>query len=86
MPANKLRNCDEAINCMKHSLRVYIRSQEFFVYAKGKVIGYRSGSRFTLELEDFRKLYENEEFYLLEEEGAGIDLSKDEDYYRFYHK
>ncbi|GEM_PF-1234043 len=86
MQANKLRNFDEALRCMKQSQRVYIRSEEFFVFSKGKVIAYRSGSRFSLEVEDFRKLYENEDFYLLEEEGEGIDLSKDEDYYRFYHK
>lgn len=46
-----------------------------------------SNSRYTLSMEDWQRLFEEEKFWLYEpEDTAEISGDKDEEYYRWNHK
>lgn len=61
-------------------------NHDLFVYKKDRVHRYFNGSSFSLSLDEFIELYKKEVFYIYEDNKSGIDLDKDEAYYRYYKK
>ena len=82
----KLNSINEALLYLKDNEILTTKRKDFFVFKKGKIYRYFNGSSFVVSLEDFKTLYENETFYVYEEDGTTIDNEKDEAYYRYYKK
>ena len=56
------------------------------IILNNKMIRFHSENmNILLSLEDFKELYKNTTFYIYDEEN-GIDVDKDEDYYRYFKK
>ncbi|MBO4920160.1 MAG: hypothetical protein J5365_08420 [Erysipelotrichaceae bacterium] len=81
----KLRDINEALAYLKEGEIITENGMNRFVMRGERVSCYDSGTRFSLELNEFRELYQKNSFYLYEE-TVQIDEDKDEAYYRYYKK
>ena len=81
----KIKDINEAISFLKQGDILTENGKNNFVFKNNRIYNYNEGTRYSLELEDFVKLFNKNTFYLYEE-SAEIDENKDEDYYRYYRK
>lgn len=81
----KIKDINEAISYLKQGDILTENGKNNFVFKNNRIYNYDEGTRYSLELEDFVKLFNKNTFYLYEE-SAEIDENKDEDYYRYYRK
>ena len=81
----KIKDINEAISYLKQGDILTENGKNNFVFKNNRIYNYNEGTRYSLELEDFVKLFNKNTFYLYEE-SAEIDENKDEDYYRYYRK
>ena len=81
----KLRDINEAISYLEEGEILTENGTNRFVIRDDRVGCYDSGTRFSLDLKEFKKLYQKNSFYLYEE-TVQIDEDKDEAYYRYYRK
>ena len=81
----KIKDINEAISYLKQGDILTENGKNNFVFKNNRIYNYNEGTRYSLELEDFVKLFNKSTFYLYEE-SAEIDESKDEAYYRYYKK
>ena len=82
----KLNSINEAIFHLKEKEVLTTSKKDYFVYKKDRVYRYFDGSCFTLDIDDFKELYRQENFYIYEDDNVYIDNDKDEAYYRYYKK
>ena len=80
-----LKNMNEVLSSLYEGDILTLDGKDRFLLKKEKVFCYRDGTRFSLSIEDFSKLYQKNRF-LVYEESVEIDESKDEAYYRYYRK
>lgn len=60
---------------------------QYYAWVQQRVRVQTPNSRYTLTLEEWQRLFNNEEFWLYEPAGnAEISSDKDEEYYRWNHK
>ena len=71
---------------LKQKQRLYIAKDDFFIMKDDNIYEFNKGSRFILSYEDFIALYEQKDFYYLEDDNSFIDNDKDEAYYHYYKK
>ena len=81
----KLRDINEAMVYLKEGEMLTENGTNRFVMLDGRISCYDSGTRFSLDLKEFKELYQKNSFYLYEE-TVQIDEDKDEAYYRYYRK
>ena len=81
----KLRDINEAMVYLKEGEMLSENGTNRFVMRDGRISCYDSGPRFSLDLKEFKELYQKNSFYLYEE-TVQIDEDKDEAYYRYYRK
>ena len=81
----KLRDINEAMAYLKEGEILTENGTNRFVLRDDRISCYENGTRFSLELDEFRELYQKNSFYLYEE-TVQIDEDKDEAYYRYYRK
>lgn len=82
----KIENQEEMLCYLKQKQRLYIAKDDFFIMKDDNIYEFNKGSRFILSYEDFIALYEQKDFYYLEDDNSFIDNDKDEAYYRYYKK
>ena len=82
----KIENQEEMLCYLKQKQRVYIAKDDFFIMKDDNIYEFNKGSRFILSYEDFIALYEQKDFYYLEDDNSFIDNDKDEAYYHYYKK
>ena len=75
-----------AIVYLKEGALVKSSNNYIFRLANDKIIGFNDFSRYVLNEEEFKQLYQEYKFYIVEDNGAIIDSKKDEEYYSFKHK
>lgn len=81
----KIKDINEALKYLKQGDIITCQGNDLFILKANKVACFVDGSNYSLNIPDFIDLYKNNTFYLYEE-SVEIDLDKDEDYYRYYHK
>ena len=81
----KLEEMDEIIFALKQGDMLTCDGKDRFVYKKQRVYCYNQGTRFGMDLDEFKELYRKQVFYVYEEQ-IEIDEEKDEAYYRYYPK
>lgn len=81
----KIKDINEALEYLKQGDIITCQGNDLFILKANKVACFVDGSNYSLNIPDFIDLYKNNTFYLYEE-SVEIDLDKDEDYYRYYHK
>ena len=82
----KIENQEEMLCYLKQKQRLYIAKDYFFIMKDDNIYEFNKGSRFILSYEDFIALYEQKDFYYLEDDNSFIDNDKDEAYYHYYKK
>lgn len=82
----KIENQEEMLCYLKQKQRLYIAKDDFFIMKDDNIYEFNKGSRFILSYEDFIALYEQKDFYYLEDDNSFIDNDKDEAYYHYYKK
>ena len=82
----KIENQEEMLCYLKQKRRLYIAKDDFFIMKDDNIYEFNKGSRFILSYEDFIALYEQKDFYYLEDDNSFIDNDKDEAYYHYYKK
>lgn len=81
----RMNDIAEAVLYLKGGEILTGNGKDHFIIKDERVYRYDSGTRYSLELDEFMELYKNSSFYLYEE-TAEIDETKDEAYYRYYRK
>ena len=82
----KIENQEDMLCYLKQKQRLYIAKDDFFIMKDDNIYEFNKGSRFILSYEDFIALYEQKDFYYLEDDNSFIDNDKDEAYYHYYKK
>ncbi len=81
----KMNDIGEAVLYLKEGDVLTSNAHDMFVMKNEKIHVYNDGTHYSLDLEDFMKLYKTSSLYLYEE-SVEIDEEKDEAYYRYYRK
>lgn len=81
----KMNDINESLLYLKSGEILTENGNDQFVFKNNHVYRYTDGTRYSLKIEEFTELYKKSSFYLYEE-AVEIDESKDEAYYRYYHK
>ncbi len=81
----KLRDINEAMAYLKEGEILTENGTNRFVLREERISCYENGTRFSLDPDEFRELYQKNSFYLYEE-TVQIDEDKDKAYYRYYRK
>ena len=81
----RLRDISEALAYLKDGEILTENGTNRFLMREGRISCFDRGTRFSLNLGEFRELYQKNSFYLYEETVL-IDETKDEAYYRYYRK
>ena len=81
----RLKDIAEVLVYLKEGEILTENGTNRFVLRNGRISCYENGTRFSLELEEFKELYQKNSFYLYEE-TVQIDEENDEAYYRYYRK
>ncbi len=84
---NNSHDINEAIELLIDKNILYIDNPKtLFFYQKGQIKACGQHFHMTLSVEDFKNIYPNSLFYLLEITDENVDFLKDEEYYRWRHK
>lgn len=78
----KTDNVNIALNLIKNG-ELLVSNKTFFALKKGKIYCQNNNSNYSLNFEDFLKLYNGATFYLYENKDIIIDTLKDEEYYNW---
>lgn len=81
-----LFDINAAIAYLKEGCIVKSSNNYVFRLLNEKIIGYNDFSRYVLSEQEFKLLYQEYKFYLLEDSETIIDSEKDKEYYSFKHK
>ena len=82
----KIASFEEVLLYLKDKAVISTNGKNMFYLKDGNIIHKFNGNSISIKKEDFIALYKDEEFYLLDDDGAYIDEQKDEAYYRYYKK
>ncbi|MBE6124467.1 MAG: hypothetical protein E7184_02915 [Erysipelotrichaceae bacterium] len=86
---NDALNINLAIEYLKEKVTLFTIIDKNKIYFKGnkeKVRVSNPNSAYTISYEEFKTLYNKQEFYIYTEESFEIDASRDEEYYKWNHK
>lgn len=86
----KIKNTQELTDCLKANIIVCTPTPKGLTF----IVAYKDGvriqndrSRYSLSFLDFLDLYQDQTFYIYEDnQEEGVNTEKDEEYYGWYHK
>lgn len=81
-----IKNFEEVLNYLRKGAILSRERNDLFLLRENKIYEYQNGNRFRFSLKQFKDLFSQENFSLAKEKSYEIDLTKDDDYYRYYHK
>ena len=81
----KIENVIDALAYLNDGEILTTNNIDQFILKDKNIHRYSEGNHFIINVNDYLSLYKNTPFYIYED-GAEIDDSKDEAYYRYYKK
>lgn len=81
-----LLNVEEAYLALKEGYLIKSTNNIVFKMRNKKVWVKSDNATYTLNCDDFKNLYSENRFFILEDNDEIIDSKKDEEYYSFKHK
>jgi len=82
----KIESFNLVIDYLKDKAILTTNGKNRFYLIEDKIVCRNDGSSFKLSIDDFKSLYQKDNFYIFEDNSSFIDDSKDYDYYRYYKK
>ena len=77
----KITSFGEVLTYLKDQEIVMTGNHTSFYLKDNQIVVHGKGTRYILSLEDFKRLYGQETFYLYKPDNSSIDNEKDEEYY-----
>ena len=82
---DQIKDINEAVEYLRQGELITTGKGDLFLWKEERIHHYGQGTHYSLSIDDFKELYAKNSFRLYEE-TVEIDESKDEAYYRYYHK